>query len=248
MDRSELGKLLFEKRGGGALFAGGVIAIVVGCIELLSFIAVDELGLKIFAFIAGPAMIAVGIFGIRLARKKLCVYERGISDGNVAVPFEQISSYSFNVQNMGTAGIHTETLVTFWFVPKFPAGRLQFRFAFQEKRNIDPAIDVAHNHITASLAELMLNELRARRPVVWTKSLTLRPEGLEYSGAGGAIKIARYADITEPTAESLLVINNVRLTARDIDSPLATLTPDELNFYPGMLALETMCAAAKGVQ
>jgi hypothetical protein len=245
MDQSDLGKLLLDKRGGSPFFSAAIIFIVLGGMGLMSVFVVDEpAAAKIVFFIIASAMIAAGVFGIRAGKKRLCVHERGISDTKVAIPFEQIESYSFVVQNMLAAGIHTQTLVTFHFVPSFPAGRLQFHFSFQEKRNIDPAIDVAHDHITASLAARMLNELRNGRPVKWTKALTLRPEGLEYPGPGGAIKTARYSNINDPVAESFLVINKVRLTARDTNAVFATLAPDELNFYPGMLVLEKMRAAA----
>lgn len=246
MDQIGFGKLLLDKQGGSGFYVAAVIFIVLGCLELLSFVAVDQLAMKIFAFVFGPAMIAAGIFCLRSGGKRLVVFERGITDTKIAIPFEQISSYSFNLQDISIAGIHTETLITFWFIPKFPAGRLQFRFTFQEKGEIDALIQVTHNHITARLAESMLWELRAGRQVAWTKSLTFTPEGLEYPGPGGTAKNARYADIAEPVVESLHIMNKVRLTARGTDLVLATLTPDELNYYPGMLVLEKMRAANAG--
>jgi hypothetical protein len=243
MDRSELGKLLLDKRGGGGFYAGGAICIAVGVILLASFAVADTLGLKISSLVLGPAMLAWGIIIFRLGGKRLYVYEGGIADNNIVIPFEQISSYSFVLQEIAVSGVHAQTNAIFWFVPRFPAGRRQFRFAFQEKRKIDPAIEVTHDYITSSLAESMLNELRAGKSVTWTKSLTFRPEGLEYRQRDGANKIARYRDLTEPVVESSLGTNKVRLTAQDSDAYLATLTPDEFNFYPGMLVIEKMRAA-----
>ncbi len=182
----------------------------------------------------------MGIMLFRQGGKRLLVYERGISDSKVNIPWGQIASYTFTLQRVIHAGVHTESVVAYAFIPTFPAGRLQFRFSFLEKRNLDPAFEIAHIHITAALADRMMAELRAGRSVAWTKRLTLRPEGLEHPGHSGGIRIARYADIAEPVTESLLVISKVRLIERHTESVLTTLTPDEPNFFPGMLVLEKM--------
>lgn len=218
--------------------------IVVGGMELASLVVFDRPSMRIAALVIGPAMIAAGIFAFRAGGKRLCVYERGIADKNVAMPFDQISSYSFRIQEILMAGIHTQTIVTFQFLPRVPAGRARFRFSFQEGTKIDSSIETAHNHITAWFAEQMLAELRSGKPVGWTKSLTLRPEGVEYPGPGGTIKIAQYRYITVPVVQSSPMITKVHLRALDTDSVVATLTPDEFNFYPGILVLRAMGATA----
>jgi len=186
----------------------------------------------------------IGFWLLRVAKRRIGTFrgdENAVSlvtrTRERRLPYSELATFSFNAVAKYT---HTSCDLHFHPVNDQAGKPLKVTFALHREKNAGQiaALDRLRNHIASVLANRMLADVQAGKPVSWNATVTFTRDGLEIGGRDkhrqtATPKTISYGEITGFDFHQ----GTFYLTAQGREKPVLAMPTSGLNFYPGLLLL-----------
>jgi hypothetical protein len=162
------------------------------------------------------------------------VFQSGLS-GKRRIAYDEVESFTYSATRQFVNGVYQGTFLTL----KFASPGVTINYNRQVK-NVDKDLDSLRDHVAGVIAGRMGRQLAEGQPVVWTKNLTLQPDGIEFAPQGFLGRKARrflpYGEVGSFDIRQgvfrLFSSAKPRVTVQEQVSAA--------NFFPGYLLLTSM--------
>jgi hypothetical protein len=183
-----LGRILFQRKSSIGTVVGvavlGVILPIVGIAFVLFPVATEMFIAGVVMIIAGPLLV---LAAYSLLRSNFRCHEWGVYQRTMTAEkrllYSEVASFTHSATRHYHNGAYTGTQLSMTFVPLPGAKSGTIQYGTQV-RNEDADLDGLRDFVSKVIAGRMGRELSEGRLVPWTKSMTFRPDGIEYTPGG----------------------------------------------------------------
>jgi hypothetical protein len=242
MVAAAFGKLVLEQRRGNAIITGGMAALG-ACLTLYGsyYLAItfndEQNGFSNRSVLIVPGLLLF-VFGAWGFINRVRIYERGAEQrtffGTRALAFEEVESLTYSSARLLVSGIEAGTRI---WVTLRPARGRGIVFDLTVRHRSEP-MERLRDQLAGLIASRYLDLIRRGQPVIWSKHVTLRPEGISYRPARligrGAEALLPYAKAGHGRFEG------GRFAVLDGEKAVISIACGAENFYPGLFALRQL--------
>ena len=187
----------------------------------------------------GTLVVAVGvlILGSVFGRDRFRCYERGLSRRTARefqLLYDEISEITYSATRVFVNGSYSGTKMK--MTVRAPAGKI---FCAAKVQVTDDRMVELRDRVAEKIADRMLLELRAGKPVPWMSGIVLLPEGLQFrrgSMPASSTEVLRYSEIGDTRVNQGTFYLFSKMEPRAVVSRPTSST----NFFPGYRAMAVM--------
>jgi hypothetical protein len=240
----DLGKVLFERRGGSGAWLGWFVA---GTLVPIGLLLLAGGGFGIGAALAGAGLLCGAATWWSAGTAFRC-HENGVMrrtrKGERQIRYRDVSAFTYKAVRHFTNGVYTGTTVNLQFVslPALGSERIAHGASFN---GMDEELSNLRDHISKVIGIRMAEELQSGKDVPWTPNLRLLPGGIEYrpSGLFGRkdAEVVPYSQVTSIGLDK----GFFHLWVRGRDKSVMQEPVWQPNFFPGYLVLSSLLRPAE---
>lgn len=236
-----LGRILFQRRPGLGTVVGlagaGLIAPPLGIGLMLAANDTTMFVAGLISLIASPLLL-LGAWACKKSNFRCHewgVYKAGIT-GESRLMYNAVSSFSYSATRHYHNGVYTGTHLTLRFEPMPGSKDFAIQYSTQVK-NDDADLDELRDFVSGVIAVRLRREYDQGASVAWTRNMTFRPEGIEYTPSGFFGK-KQTALLTHENYGGWNMDQGVfYLFERGKPKAVMSEQVSEANFYPGFFLL-----------
>ncbi len=228
-----LGRVLFERRSQGLTIAAAVAATICGALGVVMVTSPE-----VFALGVGLLILA-GLFALGAWRAPSSVFRchaQGVFQsgptGKRQLRYDEVDTFTYSAVRQYVNGAYTGTTLALKLTA--PGTTIDYN---KSVKNVDEDLDNLRDHIASVIASRMGEQLSREEPVVWTKNLTLRPDGIEFAPQGFLGRKERQFLPYKEVSGFNLHEGVFHLWAGDEKKSVMQEQVSAPNFFPGFLLL-----------